>query len=322
MEKTKIKSFFSKMLFAGAAFGLFPILANAATLTFSPQSGTYSAGSAITVNVYVSSTDQSMNAVSGEVSFPTKFLSVSSVSKSGSIISLWTVDPTFSNSAGTVNFEGIVLNPGFTGSNGKVISITFVAKSTGNANVKFDSGSVLANDGAGTSIPTMFGSAQFVITPASQVPVSAATTTPVITETVVSTSIPAATCTTTPTESPYIINIYGYDINIFIGLAVIALILLILFFIIGRMTAKKYKSKNEMPNIPVNGTINQTAEIKSMANKLAEMKFKYFNEYVHAQLDVLEKDERLKSMQGSSEVIENIKKHIDDYKDFIDKETK
>ncbi len=86
-----------------------------------------------------------MNAVSGAISFP-KNLTVSSVSKANSIISLWTVEPTFSNSAGTVNFEGIVLNPGFTGDNGKVMSITFTAKSSGIAAVSYTSGSVLAND--------------------------------------------------------------------------------------------------------------------------------------------------------------------------------
>lgn len=67
-----------------------------------------------------------------------------------------------------------------------------------------------------------------------------------------------------------------------------------------------------MPNSPVDVIAN--------ANKLAEIKFNYFSDYVNAQIDVLEKDERIKSMQGSLEVIENVRKHIGDFKDFIDKE--
>ncbi|PIR70647.1 MAG: hypothetical protein COU46_00530, partial [Candidatus Niyogibacteria bacterium CG10_big_fil_rev_8_21_14_0_10_42_19] len=67
------------------------------------------------------------------------------------------------NSAGTVNFEGIVLNPGFTGASGKAISITFKTKAAGSAPITFSSGSALANDGKGTNILTGLGDANFSI---------------------------------------------------------------------------------------------------------------------------------------------------------------
>ncbi|GAI09678.1 unnamed protein product, partial [marine sediment metagenome] len=111
--------------------------------------------------VYVSSADQAMNAASGVVSFPQDKLEVSSLSKSGSIFALWVQEPSFSNSAGTINFEGIVLNPGFTGTAGKIITTNFRVKAAGLANINFSSGSVLANDGKGTNILTSLGSAQF-----------------------------------------------------------------------------------------------------------------------------------------------------------------
>ncbi len=95
-----------------------------------------------------------MNAASGVVTFSTDTLQVSSVSKSGSVAGLWVEDPTFSNTLGTVQFEGVVLNPGFTGSAGKFITINFVVKSAGVAKIDFSSGSILANDGAGTDIYT------------------------------------------------------------------------------------------------------------------------------------------------------------------------
>lgn len=149
----------------GALFFLFPVWAHAATLSFSPQSGTYFAGRSFSVSVLVSSPDQAMNAVQGEVSFPTNQLEVLSISRTNSIISLWVQDPTFSNQDGTIDFGGVAVNPGYQGSNGNIITIRFEAKDTGSAPLSFVSGSVLANDGKGTNILTSMGSANLTVTP-------------------------------------------------------------------------------------------------------------------------------------------------------------
>jgi len=159
----KIKSWLLGGALLLAIFGILPATAQAATLYFSPSSGTHAIGTTFTVSVYVSSADQAMNAASGVISFPTDKLAVDSLSKSGSIFSLWVQEPSFSNSAGTVNFEGIVLNPGFTGSSGKAISITFRTKAAGSASLTFSSASALANDGKGTNILTGMGDANFSI---------------------------------------------------------------------------------------------------------------------------------------------------------------
>ena len=165
MEETfkKIKS----LLIGGALlfviFGILPITAQAASLYFSPSSGTHAVGTSFTVSVYVSSADQAMNAASGAISFPQDKLEVISLSKAGSIFTLWVQEPTFSNSAGTVNFEGIVLNPGFTGASGKILGVTFRVKVAGAAPVSFSSGSALANDGKGTNILASFGTANFTL---------------------------------------------------------------------------------------------------------------------------------------------------------------
>lgn len=126
--------------------------AQAASISISPTSGNYVIGNTISTSVFVSSSDRALNAVSGTLSFPTDKLEVVSLSKSSSIFSLWVQEPTFSNSAGTLNFEGIVLNPGFIGFSGKVITINFKVKSLGVAPVEFSSASILANDGSGTNI--------------------------------------------------------------------------------------------------------------------------------------------------------------------------
>src|SRR3990167_5137071 len=170
-----------KITFAFALFVLTPLSAHAATLNFSPPSGSYGVGSTFSVNVTVESAGQAMNAVSGVVSFPWDKLEVVSISKQGSILSLWPAEPSFSNSAGTINFEGIVLNPGYTGASGKILTITFRVRNSGTANVSFSSGSVLANDGTGANIlngmrVAVFTFASAGATPlAPQVEVSAAT---------------------------------------------------------------------------------------------------------------------------------------------------
>lgn len=135
--------------------------ASAATLYFSPSSGSYTVGSSVVLSVYVSSVDQAMNAASGLISFPSDKLEVTSLSKNGSIFSLWVQEPSFSNAAGTVNFEGIALNPGFTGASGKLLTVNFRVKAGGVATLNFSSGSVLANDGQGTNILASLGNAQF-----------------------------------------------------------------------------------------------------------------------------------------------------------------
>lgn len=135
---------------------------HAATLYFSPSFGSYEVGKTFSVSIYVSSADQAMNAASGAVSFPVDKLEVASLSKADSVFGLWFQEPSFSNSAGTVNFEGIVLNPGFTGSSGKAITIIFRVKAVGNASLTFSSGLVLANDGKGMNILASLASAGFV----------------------------------------------------------------------------------------------------------------------------------------------------------------
>ena len=175
-SKRKILHFTLSFCILIFAFYISAQVANAATLYFSPSSGSYEVGKTFSVGVYVSSADQAMNAAFGVITFPQDKLEVTSLSKTGSIFSLWVQEPSFSNALGTINFEGIVLNPGFTGSNGKAITITFRTKAAGNAPLTFSSGSVLKNDGKGTNILTGLGDAAFSLGGAVPITVPEATT--------------------------------------------------------------------------------------------------------------------------------------------------
>lgn len=129
--------------------------AEAATLYLSPGSGTYSTGKNFTVSIRVNTSGQAMNAADGVLNFPTDKLQVIGLSKAGSIFNLWVQEPSYSNSGSTGNlhFEGVVLNPGFTG-DGKILDITFQVRTEGSGSANFQSGSILANDGQGTNILT------------------------------------------------------------------------------------------------------------------------------------------------------------------------
>lgn len=151
----------SKIVFIIASILFFPSLGQAASLSFVPSTGSYEVGSTFTVGIQTGSMSPALNAVSGVVAFPSDLLEVTSISKGQSIISLWVQEPSFSNSAGTINFEGIVLNPGYTGTNGRVLTVTFKVKVKGVATLSFAAGSVLANDGEGSEILSNRGTAKY-----------------------------------------------------------------------------------------------------------------------------------------------------------------
>lgn len=159
-----------RTLIIAAALFLLPASAGAATLYFSPSSGAQAAGKAFTVNVYASSPDQAMNAVSADIAVDGMF-TVVSASSVGSVVNFWVEQPSVSGS--TVSFEGVVLNPGYQGSGAKIASIILMPKKAGTGAVSFSSASVLANDGQGTEILASAGSASFAVSEAAPAPAPA-----------------------------------------------------------------------------------------------------------------------------------------------------
>ena len=143
---------------------------HAADIIISPSSGSYKVGSTFSASVMLSSNKDVINAVSSDITFTTDTLELVSVSKAGSILYLWAEEPTFSNSTGKASFEGGVTNPGYSLSSGKLLSLTFRVKKEGKGVVAINSGSVLANDGSGTSVLNNTGSASFDFTQAPPAP--------------------------------------------------------------------------------------------------------------------------------------------------------
>jgi hypothetical protein len=183
-------SFFIALGCFAASAGFVPLFsasaAGNATLSLSPASDSYSVGKTFTVSVMLNSGGGvGVNAADGELSFDPTLLSVQSVSKGNSIFNLWTSNPSFSNTAGTVDYSG-GSNDTYTGSAGDVVDITFKALAAGSASVKFASASALAADGQGTNVLggntgatyTLGGSASGASAPAYSPPASSASQAP------------------------------------------------------------------------------------------------------------------------------------------------
>jgi len=181
-------SFFASFfIFTGAT-------AKAASLYFSPASGKFDAGNIFTVSVLVNTQSAAINNAEATVNFPAEFLSVISVSQSNSIFSLWPQSVVFSNSAGTISFNGGLPTPGFNGSSGKIFSAVFRVKKAGTASLVFSGASVRANDGKGTDVLSSVGSAQFTLG------AIAPTSEPKLTPTPAQPNTPAAPVISSPTH--------------------------------------------------------------------------------------------------------------------------
>lgn len=137
--------------------------ASAATLSFSPSSGNYTVGNIFNANIVVDTGGVAINNADATISFPTSLLEVISVSKSSSIFPLWVEEPSYSNNAGTISFNGGVPTPGYTGRAGHLLTVTFRIRNPGSASLVFSSASVRANDGYGTDVLTATSPATFSI---------------------------------------------------------------------------------------------------------------------------------------------------------------
>lgn len=125
---------------------------DAASLRINSSSATLTAGNIMTFTVLVNSEGAVVNNAEAKIIFPKDMLEIISISKGGSAFTLWVEEPSFSNSAGIITFNGGVPTPGFTGTSGTVISFVARAKKSGQAELIFSDAAVRANDGFGTDV--------------------------------------------------------------------------------------------------------------------------------------------------------------------------
>lgn len=160
-----VSQLLSRILIISALFLFFSFEALAADLLISPGSGSFSAGQTFTATIQVNPAGDDINAVEAQLSFDPAVMTVVSVAKTGSVFSLWPVEPAFSNGAGTITFGGGHTSP--VSSQSTLLVVTFRAVAEGTGSVGFTSGSVLAADGLGTDVLNNSNPANFTVTGAS-----------------------------------------------------------------------------------------------------------------------------------------------------------
>lgn len=165
-----LSSLFIVAIVLQAAFFANPADAAGAFFFLSPSTGTKSVDSVFFVTVKVNTGDSNINAAEGTINFDPGKMEVAALSKNGSVFTMWTAEPSYNNNAGTINFSGGIPRPGYSGKSGTVITISFKAKSVGDAPINFSSGAILANDGLGTNVLTSMGSASYTISPKTSAP--------------------------------------------------------------------------------------------------------------------------------------------------------
>lgn len=158
-------SIFSIAAIIFISFSFLPHPTQAASLLLSPTSNNLTVGSTKTIAISVNSGGVAINASQATLSFPADKLQVVSLSKAN-LFKYWTIEPSYSNSNGTITFGGGLPTPGYSGGSKAALNVTFRAKATGTAKVSFTSGLVLANDGEGTNVLTGYGSSTFSISAA------------------------------------------------------------------------------------------------------------------------------------------------------------
>lgn len=109
-------------------------------------------GSPISVGVYVEKNTTSINAASLTIRFDQKKVLAQSISKKDTLIQMWSENPRFSNADGTAHVEGVILNPGFSGSSGLLATIIFTPRAEGATSFAVSDAHVYANDGNATDV--------------------------------------------------------------------------------------------------------------------------------------------------------------------------
>lgn len=163
-------------LFLFLSLGFLNEVYAAASLYLTASTTTTYPGNTFVIYPRVNTGGAATNAYTVSITFPSSLVQVVSMSKAGSICTIYVSEPSFTASTASINCG--LPTPGYNGSSGGLGSITFRAKAKGTATISITGSSkVLANDGVGTNILGSRGSISINITDPPPPPVAAPTVT-------------------------------------------------------------------------------------------------------------------------------------------------
>lgn len=145
-----------------------PGLARAeASLSLVPESGTYEAGTPLTLVVSVDAAQHPLNAAEGEIRFDVRDLRVERIDTTDSIVATWATPPEAQD--GVIRFSGW-FGARFDGAAGTLFTITFVPLRATEGSVSFTTGTLLAADVQETNVLSHMYAARYVVRPAQILP--------------------------------------------------------------------------------------------------------------------------------------------------------
>lgn len=139
-------------IFSFLLFSCWP--AQAAKLYFKTNKTKYKTGEIGTVTLYVNSEKKITNAIAATMSFDPNLIDITKVISDKAIINYWAQSPMIDKAKGKVIFQGVVFNPAYKGTAGRIVSFNFKAKAPGSFHFHITGFTVLANDGKGSNLAT------------------------------------------------------------------------------------------------------------------------------------------------------------------------
>jgi len=166
----KRAALFLTLVMAGLVILVRPSKAAAAMLYFSPSTKTVTVGTTLAVTLKVNTAGQAINGSEGTITFNSEVLRLTAVTTTGSIFEFWPVQPSGNNTSGQITYSGGLANPGYNGTNGTILTLTFQAITVATDTIAISGAKVLANDGQGTDVLTDTGRSVITVTPAASSP--------------------------------------------------------------------------------------------------------------------------------------------------------
>lgn len=135
-----------------------------ANLLLTPVQGSFTQDSTFDVSLYINTNGSEVGAVETHVLFDPKILTIVKPSGGSSIVGLWLEAPSYDNTKGEVTFIGGIPR-GIRTDSGLIAKLTFQAKNTGKSVISVSKNSkVLLNDGLGSSMTVISGTAEYTVT--------------------------------------------------------------------------------------------------------------------------------------------------------------
>lgn len=120
-----------------------PHAIHAGELSLFPEQGTYGVGEEFQIRIVANTGTDAVSAIEAELTFDPKILEIRSISTEGSVLSLWSKSPIFSNTTGAIQFSGWA-RENFTGTKRLVMTINATPARAAASSVVFTSGAMLA----------------------------------------------------------------------------------------------------------------------------------------------------------------------------------